>query len=194
MGSRLSPRCRNNQGSNRVRLVKLRLQLRDANVRNGWKTDIAPGHADGQSDAMRETVPVVRSRNSGLRDLVPIYSIGHFAFVAVLVVGIYLMMRRLDPPTAIIVTFGSLLGMAAVGSIGRPSWMLVRLNQVERLERLLEKHRYNQERIGEWVPPLPRWLRWGYNKVVIGREDGAALVTGPATILRGLTVELSRET
>lgn len=98
---------------------------------------------------------------------VPIYSIGHFAFAIVLVVGIYLMMLRLDPPTAMVVALGSLLGIAAVGSISKPSWMLVAPNQVDQLERLLGEHRYSQRRSGEWVPPLPRWLRWGYNKVGI---------------------------
>ena len=142
---------------------------------------------------MRETAPAVRSQNSVLRDLVPIYSIGHFAFATVLVVGIYLMMLRLDPSTAMVVVLGSLLGIAAVGSVSKPSWMLVAPNQVDHLERLLGEHRYYQERTGEWVPPLPRWLRWGYNTVGIRREDGAALVTGPATTLRGLALELNRE-
>lgn len=166
---------------------------RTPDVCNGWKADIAPGRTDSQSNAMRETLPVVRSQNSALRDLAPIYSIGHFAFVAVLVVGIYMMMRRLDPPTARVVAVGSLLGMAAVGSISKPSWMLVTPSQVDQLERLLTEHRYHQDRGGDWTPPLPRWLRWGYNKVEIRREDGAALVTGPATILRGLAAELNRE-
>jgi len=142
---------------------------------------------------MRETAPAVRSQNSALRDLVPFYSVGNFAFGAVLVVVIYLMMLRLDPPTAAIVALGSFVGIAAVGSVGKPSWMLVAPNQVGQLERLLGQHRYNRRPTGEWVPPLPRWLRWGYNKVDIRREDGAALVTGPATILRGLAVELNRE-
>ena len=143
--------------------------------------------------SMRETAPAVRSQNSALRDLVPIYSIGHFAFAAVLVVGVYLIMLRLDPPTAAVVAFGSLLGMAAVGSLSKPSWMLVAVNQADQVESLLAGNHYNQERSGEWVPPLPRWLRWGYNRVCIRREDGAALVTGPATILRGLVVGLNQE-
>jgi hypothetical protein len=164
-----------------------------ANVRFGWKAVIAPDGAASQSKPMRETAPAVRSQNSALRDLMPFYSIGHFAFAAVLVVGIYLMMLRLDTPTAVVVALGSFLGIAAVGSVGKPSWMLVAPNQVAQLERLLGQYRYNQRPTGEWVPRLPRWLRWRYNKIDIRREDGAALVTGPATILRGLAVELNRE-
>src|SRR5881275_418027 len=82
---------------------------------------------------MRETAPVVRSQNSALRDLMPFYSTGHFAFAAVLVVGIYLMMLRLDPPTAVVVALGSFVGIEAVGNVGKPSWMLVAPNQVDEL-------------------------------------------------------------
>lgn len=103
------------------------------------------------------------------------------------------MMLRLDPPTALVVALGSSLGIVAVGSLSKPSWILVALNRVDQLERLLGEHRFTQERSGEWVSPLPRWLRWGYNKVGIRREDGAALVTGPATILSGLAAELNRQ-
>src|SRR3954468_10703501 len=59
-----------------------------ANVRFGWKAVIAPDGAASQSKPMRETAPAVRSQNSALRDLMPFYSIGHFAFAAVLVVGV----------------------------------------------------------------------------------------------------------
>jgi len=157
----------------------------------GWKADIARRGVDGQNESMRETAPAVRSQNSVLRDALPFYSIGHFAFAAVLVVGIYLVMLRLDPATAAVVSLGSLLGMAAVGSFSKPSWMLISPDQVDQLKRLLGARRYHRESTGGWVPPLPKWLRWGYNKVCIRREDGAALVTGPAIILRGLAAELN---
>jgi len=142
---------------------------------------------------MRETAPVVRSQNSVLRGIVPIYSIGSFVFATVVVVGIYLMMLRLDPRTATVVAVGSLLGIAAVGSLAKPSWMLVATNQVGRLEGLLAEYRYSEDRRGEWVPPLPRWLRWGYNRVGIRRQHGTVLVTGPATVLRDLALDLKCE-
>lgn len=142
---------------------------------------------------MRETAPAVRSQNSVVRDLFPFYSFGQFAFCAILLAGIYVVMRRLDPPTAAVVTLGSLLGMAAVGTISKPAWMLVRPNKLDELEVLLVKQGYNHERPGEWVPSLPRWLRWSYNKVRIGTQEGAVLITGPAIVLRGLIAELDRQ-
>lgn len=142
---------------------------------------------------MRETAPAVRSQNSAFRDLLPFYSIGHVSFALVLVTGIYLMMMRLDPPTAPFVALGSLIGMAAVGSMSKPAWILVAPNQVGHLERLLVKQGWKQTPSGEWLPSLPKWLRWSYNRVGIGKEDGAVLVTGPAIVLRGLAAELNRQ-
>ena len=141
---------------------------------------------------MPSTAPEVRSQNSVFRDLLPFYSIGHVAFAAVILVGIYVMMLQLDPPTAGVVALGSLLGVAAVGTISKPAWMLVARDQVDKLEGLLAEQGYQRQATGEWVPPLPKWLRWNYNKVEIRPQDGAARATGPATVLRGLANELNR--
>jgi hypothetical protein len=141
---------------------------------------------------MRETEPIVRSQNSGLRDFLPFYSVGSIAFAAILVVGIYLLMLRLDPTAAAFVALGSFLGIAAVGTVSKPAWMLVGLNQVGQLEASLGQQNYQRDSTGDWIPPLPWWLRWSFNRVRIRNEDGAALVTGPATILRGLATELNQ--
>ena len=127
-----------------------------------------------------------------LRDMLPFYSIGHFAFAAFVLAGVYVMMLRLDPPTASVVAFGSLLGMAAVGTISKPAWMVIARDQVDTLEGLLAEQGYRHQATGEWVPPLPKWLRCNYNKIEIRPQDGEARVTGLATILRGLANELNR--
>lgn len=141
---------------------------------------------------MREPEPIVRSQNSALRDLLPFYSVGHAVFSAILLLGIYLLMLWFDAPTAPFVALGSFVGVAAVGTLGKPAWMLVGLNQVGQLEVFLARQKYQRDLAGDWVPPLPWWLRWNYNRVRVRNEDGAAFVTGPATVLRGLATELSQ--
>ena len=104
---------------------------------------------------MRETEPIVRSQNSELRDLLPFYSVGHAVFSAILLLGIYLLMLQFDPPTAPFVAFGSFVGVATVGTLSKPAWMLVGLNQVGQLEAFLGQQNYLRDLTGDWVPPLP---------------------------------------
>lgn len=134
---------------------------------------------------MRKSVNIRYSYSALRRFLIPFYSlyeIGIFIFLELILVGIaYILVPEHFMKTA----FFGYIGWFFNAQHTSPSILSVRRGAGINIVSLVRGLGLVLDPVsGTWVPPVPRFLRWPYNRIEINEVDGMLYLCGPRHYLK----------
>ena len=112
--------------------------------------------------------------------LLPIYGLDQAVVAGCVMLGVLILMSRLDPEAAPIVMLGSWIGIWVTQAKAAPARVTVPAHWRSALTTTLENAGWCPcPDSTRWVPPGPRWLRWGFVEVRLELVGSELRVTGP---------------